>query len=93
MFVSEAKIREGQAIVEELFRYEFKGLDLGEPRFEWSPEDDHIRFPVWVTLESSAAGRAHVCLFPRALLENRETPRLRGLVRAFAADIAKQERA
>ncbi len=84
--VTEEQIRAGQTLVEGLFRVELKRLELGEPRFEWGPEREHIRFPLRVTVK----GRSRVVQFDRAPLEDRAWARLSGQVKVFAAEMAHE---
>ncbi len=84
--MSERELQEGQDFVENSFREELARQELGEPSFEWGPEDDQILYPVRVILE----GTAHVYRFPRIPLEDRhQQARLSGLVRRFVEDIAR----
>ena len=82
----ETELQQGQAFVESRFREELSEQGLGEPSFEWGPEDDQILYPVRVTLE----GIAHVYRFPRVPLEDRDQRiRLSRLVREFVEDIGR----
>ncbi len=85
--MSERELQEGQAFVENCFREELGRRGLGEPSFEWGPEDDQILYPVRVTLE----GIAHVYRFPRVPLEDLDQRiRLSRLVGEFVEDIAQE---